>query len=413
MAPYTHVLLVDPGMSSSFGHHLAYNRELAAAFCARGLAIDILANSRIDTGLLGNVPNCHTVMDWHFFAELDTTLHSSLDEFAASARRFADELHKHATAHLQPGTLFVSHTMGLGGVLGIFFWYNELPPEARPALALNCMLGLDDSPHCAARLALCANSLPQAAGQALQPGCAHMLPGVKNRADGAVRLFAGTRPAAALVAQALGCACAMLPSPLPHLEQVRTQEGPQTPVFGLQGDFRPGKNLEILPVAIVRYIKAGGRGSFAFPMPPVDEGTHPLYLALHDIGSTFPGRVQLDTSYLAPDAYYAALASYSAVLLPYTPQAYSLYRPSGLAIEAAVVAVPVLAAKGGFIENELAPLDNGSLFMEGANAASLVEALLLFEKHAAQRKAKALAAAQGYAALHNAAHVAALLCGEE
>ena len=107
--------------------------------------------------------------------------------------------------------------------------------------------------------------------------------------------------------------------------------------------------------------------------------------------------------------YYACLGSFTALIIPYNAESYHICRPSGPIIEAAALGVPVIACAGGFAEDELAPLDNGSLFMKSAAPAPLAQALTHFEREKDERKAKAMAAAVSYAASHGMEAVSRLL----
>jgi hypothetical protein len=193
----------------------------------------------------------------------------------------------------------------------------------------------------------------------------------------------------------------MLPTPLPeHLEDCRTALCPDRPVFGLTGDGRQGKNLHILAPAIVRYVAAGGQGMFRIHLTPTDESIIPALLPLHELSRDYPEQVEIDWRHRDEQEYYARLGELTALIIPYSPDGYHACRPSGTVIEAAVLGVPVIACAGGFAEDELAPLDNGSLFMERASSTDLAAALSRFEREKDARKAKAVAASFRYAASH-------------
>ena len=382
------ILVVDPGMAQSFGHHYAYNQALQGRFTANGAQGRFLFSRNLPPELLAEFSNARAVFTWSPYAWPQTAGAGPIEAMRHAAEAFAEELRAHVQADAR--TTVFAHTLDPTALYGFALWQADLPENQRPFLALNLMLGMADAPDCRALLAPSRALLGQ---------------------TGKTRLFGGSKAAARMLSELFGAPCLMLPTPLPDaLGRYRASTPPGAPVFGLIGDARQGKNLHILPPAMLRYLASGGRGEFRIQLTATDEALAPVLLALHDLSREYPERVRLEwRRRLADEEYHACLGSFTALIIPYSAQSYHVCRPSGPVIEAAALGVPVIACAGGFAQDELAPLDNGSLFMESAAPAPLAQALARFEREKDERKAKALAAAIPYAASHGTDAIMRLL----
>ena len=378
-APYD-ILVVDPGMAQSFGHHYAYNRAVRDWCAAGGAQSRFLFSRHVPAELLAEFPGGQGVFSWNPYQPPSLPGEGPEEALRRSAEAFAAELRIHVKA--DAGALVFAHTLDPASLYGFALWQANPPEGRRPRLALNVMLGVADS----------------AAGRrSLAPACA-----ILGQTEGA-RLFGGSKATARLLSGLSGRARAMLPTPLPKgLERFRTEGagGAGGPLFGTAGDARMGKNLHILAPAILRYLAGGGAGRFHIHLTPTDEALIPALLPLHDLSREYPDRVILEWKYLGEEDYLARLGGFTALVIPYRAEEYHACRPSGLVVEAAALGVPLVACAGGFAEDEIAPLNNGSLFMARADARELALALALFEREKEARKARALAVAPAYAAGH-------------
>ena len=385
------VFVMDPGMAQSFGHNYTYNHAFGRAFSEAGLPVSFFFNDRITSELLGEYPDSAGCFSWFLYQELNAAKLSD-EAFRHSAAVLRTELQAHVQPRLDTATLIFAHTLEPAGLYGFALWYTSLAKDQRPHLALNLMLGVDGTPECRTRLE---------AACSLLRGCPK------------AHIFCGSKAIGEMLAAYMGRACSLLPTPLPEYpEQYHIDRCPEQPVFGLAGNWRADKNLPIIPAALMRYLAKGGQGSFAIQMTPTDEEIHPVVLALHDLSQSFPGKVLLNINYLNDHAYYQNMASFTAMIIPYTAGVYPRYRPSGLVIEAAAMAVPAICVQGGFMQEELEPLRNGSLFMPEATAGSLVQALFQFEREMRERKALALAAAPDYCRYHDIRRFARQFAGQ-
>jgi len=380
MSVITKILLLDPGMARLFGHNYAYNHAFGKAFRQEKLTVRYYFNNTLPQELEEEFPDSSACFNWFLFQEI-ARVRDTPEYFQSSAKAFCSELQSCVSPETGADSLVFAHTLDPTALLGIALWYCMQEEDKRPALSLSVMLGVDATRECRERL---------------EASCALL------RRMPRVRLFGGTRAVGDMLTDLMGQSCPMLPTPLPERpEQYNANSQIGTFVFGLAGDWRPGKNLHIVPSVLALYLKRGGLGNFVIQMTPTDEEIHPVALALHDLSLLYPEKITLHIRYLGEEAYYANLASFSALLLPYTASEYTRYRPSGLAIEAAAMAVPVVAAGGGFIEEELARLNNGSLFVAKPTRELLVEGMFCFEQEWEKRKCLALRAAPAYCAHHD------------
>lgn len=383
------LLVLDPGMAQSFGHHYAYNHVLQSWCTAQKRESRFLFSQHLPAELLSEFSGGRAVLSWKLYSPPQLTGVSPTAAVRHAAEALAADLHAHAGAESDPETLVFAHTLDPTALYGIALWHAALPAAKRPSLALNLMIGMTDSPQCRATL---------------ESSCALL------RQTGQARLFGGSKGSARLLSAIFGKECPMLPTPLPEpFACFQTDVCPEQPVFGIIGDARQGKNLHILPPAILRYLATGGQGRFHIQLTPTDEALTPVMLALHDISQDYPQQVRLDLSHLDQTDYYRCLAGFTALIIPYSAEDYHVYRPSGPVIESAALGVPILACAGGFAEEELAPLDNGSLFMANASPKELALAFSRFEREKDSRKAKAATARPGYAASHGADAVMRLI----
>ena len=352
-----HLLIFDPGMLSAFGHHYAYNSALFQAARTLGLPVRWLFSNRLPEDLAGTFPTAPLSLEWSTYGVLSTLDAAPVEAVPAVAARLAGDIGLCLDAPQPRPDLLFAHTLEPATFLALLLWRAALPRHMRPALALNVMLGLDASERCRTILGHAAQLLAAAPD---------------------VALFAGTRPAAALLTESTGHEAAMLPSPLPGwLAGCASPASAGPPLFCLLGDGRPGKNLQVLPTALMHYLRGGGKGRFMIRMTPTDADMHGVFTALHDMRRAFPEQIDLSLRRLEEREYYASLGKADALVIPYTASAYTRFRPSGLGIESAALGVPAICAQGGFMEEELARLDNGSLFLESVSPASLSQAFFL------------------------------------
>ncbi len=388
-SPWRRVAVYDPGFIQQYGHHYTYNSLMRDAFAARGIPAQFFFTRYLPDWLAGEFPGCSKDIAALFYEGLINN-ETRLQNLRRRALRHAEELDRCMGAAKGKDCLLFAHTLDPAALLGIALWREALPSPQRPAAALSVMLGLFSNEE------QCRELLTEAAG-------------LLSRQGGA-RLFGGCRAIAGVLGDLSGAKCGVLPTPLP--EAFAKREAPQAEgiLYGVMGEARIDKNMHILPAAIVRYLAMGGRGDFDLAVTPTESKLTDAMVLLHDFSESRPDRIRLSFKHLGVDDYYAKMAACGALIVPYS---YGRFRPSGLVIESAVQGVPMIALKGGILEEELGGLDNGSLFIEEATAACLSAALLRFDKEYDARIAKAREAGRVCAARHGAGAVIACLTGED
>jgi glycosyltransferase involved in cell wall biosynthesis len=380
------IVVLDPGMSQIAGHHLAYNTLLKGAFASWGIPAVFFFSCHLPEDVQALFPTCAAVLGAQFYSG-----HSATDDGAAAAAdsqsaAFAEELSS-LLCELNSRVLVLAHTLNPLALLGIARWYAALAEDKRPRLALNLMVDVRDTPKCRELIA---------------KACA-----LFNAADKRVRLFGATRRTAAVLTEIFARSCSTLPTPLPDdLARFRQVYGAGVPSFGMLGDGRKGKGLNLLAPSILRYLSSGGKGDFYINVTPTDVNIVDDMVALYDVWQTFSNRIRLDQKYWKGDAYYRLMGGFSVLLVPYV---YDVCRPSGLVIESVVMGVPAITGRGGFMEDELVGLDNGTLFVDKLTPSALSEAFFLFDEQARERKARAMAAAPRYGDKHGSEALRELL----
>ncbi|MDR2891754.1 MAG: hypothetical protein LBV80_01525 [Deltaproteobacteria bacterium] len=394
---YDNIVIVDPGMLTTFGHHHTYNRTFGDFFKAGGLQPFFLFNKAMPPEISDEFHPAAATLDCTFYSHPNQN-YADRQVFITEAVKFSLSLEKALSRQTAPVipitkyTLLFAHTFDPLHMAGCALWHKNQSPDKRPFLAMNAMLGIEkdgDGAKLFAPLCYLAKKEPK------------------------IRLFGATRSLSATLAQLCGKPCPMLPTPLPDnlptakdirsasnmtVNAANTHSLPR-PLFGVMGDARPGKNLHLLPAACALYLQRGN-GSILVQLTPTDIKAVGVVEALYDLQVKYPERMSLNIHKQNSTDFYAEMAKLDAMLMPYDPMAYHASRASGPAIEAASLGVPLIALAGGFLEDELKPLDNGSFFMPQADAGALAKVMLLFDKEYPERTGKAQAAAVDYRKVH-------------
>ncbi|MDR1243171.1 MAG: hypothetical protein LBM00_10400 [Deltaproteobacteria bacterium] len=340
---FKRLIIIDPGMYKESGHHLAYNSSIQAACLQAGLPAYFLFNSRTPPGIMASFQAALPWFNVPFYEDFSKL--APEERYAREqlkAEKLAESLRLVQTLELASPqattprlvidrqTLLLAHSGNAWLALGLALWFAGLPREQRPCLCLNLFQYEAGAPF---------RNILQSVGALFkgEPG---------------VRIFAGFGSIAPRLAEILKIKVEVFPAPLPQTALADAGRRPDlgTLAFGLVGELRPGKNFEIIPPAVLGYLRGGGAGNFVFHVAPTDTRLKDALLLLSDISDRFPGRVSLKRAYLQPEEYYATLRSLSALILPYSQK--GSYVASGLAQEALALGLPMIFCRGGAIEEE-------------------------------------------------------------
>jgi hypothetical protein len=387
MTSFKRLVVIDPGFAVLTGHH--YSTALTIAkecdqrniecvfFTSRDLAYKFARSDRIpgaETAL------CRPELTEAIYLPVKTYAAASvLEVFLIYSEILAVELESRVGPYCGQDTRLLCHTANAIVIYAVSKWLARKTAET-PGIVLNVQHSLD---------AWEANFMQYAAAQ------------TSISAFRQAHVFGSNAPLCRLLSACSGLMTHIFPLPLSLPSAAERNRGAD-PCFCVAGEARSEKNLAILPEAIRRYFSAGGRGTFNIQLQPMPGQTEKLVRRdLPRLQSEFPDRVNLLLALLYGDAFYEHIAGSDAVLLTYPGQAYQ-NRVSQIALEAAAFGVSCIAARHSSMEEELARLDNGSVFMEKADAECLAAAMLDFGQNLAANRARAAEGGKICRAYHNA-----------
>lgn len=384
----TRIIVYDPGMCTTLGHHYTYNTLFHQAFLQKGLSPHYLFGVHCPPELLQEFPIALEPLPWLSHTLKPCAAPLSVDDCIKAVRQNVVALHERLQAHCSASSLVFSHSLDSQSLLILALWYQSLPEDTRPALSLNMMININTSSRC--------RGLLMAARDAL--------------AGARLRLFGATEAIVSLLSEIFSIDCQMFPTPLPgNIAQFIAQPTAAAPVFTIVGAARQEKNIHLLASAIHRYLLGNGQGRFTINMTPQDTAMQDILLTLHDISRNYPENLRISFTRLSEHDYFTEIGHSDAVVIPYDSASYTRFRPSGVAIEATALGVPVICAKQSFMEEELGPLDNGSLFLDSITPKALANAFFEFDKTHIDRKNKALRRAHAYRGKHNTENAMTML----
>ncbi|MCC8194893.1 MAG: hypothetical protein LIP28_09645 [Deltaproteobacteria bacterium] len=347
--------------------------------------------SKEDAELLGRVCGVNSVRCC--LSEIVYSSYGCEDKDAVSHARelgetFAGELHQFVEESIAPGTVLFSHTVNAPMLWGYSLWLERLKKEP-PRIVVNHISLPDDAADLEAhRLALEAAS----------------------RHD-ALTIMGGSIPLCRLLEQYTGKHVGYMPTPMATSLPPRRREKDDTPVFCVAGEARCGKNFEILPRGIGRYLVGGGAGKFSIQLHRRDDSLDEVIGLLQALQEKFPLRIELNLQPFYGQEYYNHISRCDAILLPYPVWNYRT-RPTFIIFEAAALGVSSIVQRGTSMEEELRSLNNGSVFMDGDSPAELTRAMEAFERNLEANRRAASDAAPVCRAAHNPQRYFSLIMGE-
>jgi hypothetical protein len=394
------LFVIDPGFCCAAGHHLSTNAMLRAVcgennvdctiFASRDLAYISEKNMTLLEKICGlqNILYCFTQIIYR--PQRFSKGSNRIQLVKKLGLLFAEELRLVVEPHVTEDTILFSHTANAAVTYGYFLWLRQLR-KAPPRVVIHYINLADDEAGM------------EADRFALRLATAHA----------SVAVLGGSAPLCRMLERYTGRETGRLPTPL-QISQTRACPSPPQsafPVFGVAGEARVGKNFEILPYGIARYLVAGGTGNFLIRMHRRDTTLDTVVAALWALQEKFPSRIVLDLQPLYGAEYYDHIGRCDAILLPYPVRGYRT-SPTFIAFEAAALGVSAIVQRGTCMEDDLRLLNNGSVFMDGNGSADLADALQAFERNLAANRQAAFDAAPVCRAVHNPNRYFSILMGD-
>lgn len=356
--PWTRLIIADPGLIDSIGHHLGYSLSVAEAARDAGLPPVILAGHGF-RGHAGSVPIRPVFNAAYQSATRPSRLRGTIYGVAsllpapvgrgiAQSLRAARRLLRRSTA--TPDRLGVE----LAGELAAM-------PDAAGALVLLHSVS-------AANLAgLPAAIAPEAIGglsvvlrrtpvemdttDAAADPIAVVMTRLRAHFGARLRVFADTEDLAAIYHALLGQDVIVAPLPV-VTPPIRSEPVGNPPHLVFAGGARAEKGYMALP-ALVRRLR--GRARFTIHSGVVTDNSDPLVQAAHRALKAMadPAVTLLEQS-LDPESYLALIGSADLLLLPYDGPAYGP-RSSGILAEARAMGVPAAVPARTWMETAVGP----------------------------------------------------------
>ena len=360
------VILLDPGMLHPHGHHHAWNSILQNSLDHLGIAHKCFFSRALSKEVLAHYHDAFP----HFSYSPYGDLLSGTDSFEKTLERsfiFYQDLLR-ISRFVTENTLVFAHSMGTAEILGTSLWFASLPEEKRPHIALNVHFLL----HPPTDLTRRSYSIA-----------------VKNFHNSRkVRLYSVPDHLISMLREVTGMPVSYMPAPF-IFEAWEPLGKADDLVFGIAGVAHPRKNLDLLPTAIEKYFLRGGRGRFMLHMELEDSASSlSMFVTiekLRKLEGRYPDKCKVLSQYLNSEEYYTLLRQCSVGMIPYSSIEHHKYRASQFFQEITCLGIPAIVCGGGWLQHEVEKLNNGGLVIPEPSAQCLVDALLEFDRSAAQR----------------------------
>lgn len=359
---WARIVIADPGLIDSIGHHLGYSHSVAAAAIARGTPAVILAGRSFPAaGTTGDVP-CRPVFESLYqtaarqspFRRLVYSASSRLPmgagraiaEGMRSARRMIqrvtpvpDRLGEELAAELRgmPDAdrgLVLLHSVSSANLASL---PAALAPDSIGGLAVvlrRTPVEMDTT-----------DAAPQPVGTVIRA--------LREHFGSRLHLFADTEELAQLYRDLLDDQVIVVPIPV-VTPPVRRPYCGGLPHLVFAGGARAEKGYMLLPRLVARL---RGRARFTIHSGAITGDSDPLVQAAHRSLLALSGNdVTILERSLTPDEYLALIGQADLLLLPYDAAAYGP-RSSGILAEARAMGVPATVPAGTWMETARGPSD--------------------------------------------------------
>jgi hypothetical protein len=366
------VMILDPWLFQTSGHHLAVSLLLARTAENQGHVAQVFGNKQLPELVL-SVP-VHRVFDNNPYSPTDGHELASTYLFTQENELVERTLKSVLPpAKVQAGDVFIVHTTMIDHLVGYYRWFRWLN---RKDVALRMLLRYPPG-------------YPRDRYRALESGLARFALQLWADAPGAVGFFSDVDGLSAHYTELSGLAFTTTPIAVEFFGTGVTARAPAgkrplTWVFG--GDARTEKGLGLLPQALPGYLKRYPNDTFRIQTFSAD----PQVLeALNSFGSC----IEIIPRTLHGQDYLNHLASGDAVLLPYNPQRYWM-RSSHILIEALGMGRGVVVSPDTWMSDELGAMRKRvGMVMREWTPDGLRVAMEAFASNAGQIMGNALAVA--------------------
>ncbi|MDD5247610.1 MAG: tetratricopeptide repeat protein [Rhodocyclaceae bacterium] len=316
--------IVDPGLAHRRGHHYPLDRLLRSALSRRLKHVAVLCHE--DFAAEAGFEPCLRHSIYAFTARAVAELEAKL---AAQAQAYREDLSRALGGRITADDALLLPSAHLALLAGLELWLADLPAERRPRT-----------------IQLHFHTLPthQVFGEAAQQSAAAYFAACVRRLDDRypmMRWSAENPKLAALYARLCGRDFQAVPCPHEVPPQVRrTPRHDGRLRFLFIGETRPEKGFPMIMAALPSILAQTEHCDFSFVVPVSSAAVQEFLL--HQPA----GRVSVRMQHGLPDAdYFAEIAQADVVLCAYDPEPYR-YMSSGVVVDAALLAVPIVVTRG-------------------------------------------------------------------
>ncbi len=410
---WARIIIADPGLIDSIGHHLGYSYSVAEAAIARGTPAVILAGRTFPPSAATDGIPCRPVFEslYQTAARQSTfrrLVYSVTSHLPSCAGRVIAEGLRSARRMVQRVTPMPDR---LGEELAAEL--RAMPDADRGLVLLHSVssanlasLPAAMAPDSIGGLAVVLRRTPQemdTTDAAPQP-VGTVVRGLRAHFGPRLHLFADTEELAQLYRDLLGDQVVVVPIPV-VTPPVRKAAAEGLPHLVFAGGARAEKGYMLLPPLIGRL---RGRARFTVHSGAITGDSDPLVQAAHRalLVQAGPDVTVLERS-LSPDEYLALIGQADLLLLPYDATAYGP-RSSGILAEARAMGVPATVPAGTWMETARGPSD-AVVFSRAEDFALAVERALADLPDLTRQYR---AAAETWRRLHNPEALYRVLTGE-
>ncbi|MGE0223827.1 MAG: hypothetical protein AB7F35_05410 [Acetobacteraceae bacterium] len=353
------IVIADPGLIDSTGHHLGYSWSVAQSALARGLPAVILASRRFSPPRSETDMRCVPVFESLYQTAARPSRMRTLSYGLAS--RLPDALGHRLAESLRAGRRLVRRAQAerdrFGGELAAAL--TAIGGAGRDCVLLHSIsaANLDSLPSAlrpdgVGALAVVLRRTPQEMDttDAAPRPVAAVLRDLRAHFGPRLRLYADTAELAGVYGGLTRAPVAVVPLPVQVPEPRPHDGGPPHLVFA--GGARAEKGYVLLP-PLVRHL--AGRARFTIHSGPITAGSDPMVQRAHRALLAQAGpMLALIQHPLPPEDYLALIGQADLLLLPYDATAYGP-RSSGILAEARAMGVPATVPAGTWMETAAGP----------------------------------------------------------